>query len=87
METEYSMGETMCSTLMREKSALGDLQLVRQFSEAKSRCRPTILRLMYAVLETLKYFCKLCVNYILKDKTPAEVAIEYCKRVIRCPPK
>ncbi len=77
----YSVTETLCSTLHGDRISQGDLQLVREFSEAKSRCKPTIVRLMYAILKTAKYFCKLCENYILKDRTPAEIVVEYCKRV------
>ena len=79
-EASFSTTETLCSTLYKEPS-FNVLQLLKQVSEIKAKCKPTIVRFLYALLETLKYYCKISRNYMLKDKSPNEVMVEYCKRV------
>jgi len=58
-----------------------ELTLLKQVSEVKSQCNPTLVRMLIAIFETLKYYCKLTRNQILNDHTSDEIVNEYCKRV------
>lgn len=58
-----------------------DLKLIKQVSEIKEKLSPTLVRLTFAILETLKYYCKVSKKCI-KDRPISEMADEYCKRVI-----
>ena len=77
-----SAAETMCSTTYKADPSLYDMQLLKQASEFKSQYKPTLVRLVYAILETLKYYCKVTKRYIMKDRSPEEAVQEYCKRVL-----
>lgn len=74
--------ETVCSTQYKANPSLYDLNLLKQISEIKASFEPTLLRLTYALLETLKHYCKVSKQCIIKDYSPNEVLNEYCKRVV-----
>lgn len=73
--------ETVDISQYKANPSLYDLKLIKQVSEFKSKLQPSLVRLVYAILETFKYYCKVTKKCI-KDKPLHEIIDEYCKRVI-----
>eukprot|EP00826_Nyctotherus_ovalis_P040843 TRINITY_DN4059_c0_g1_i12.p1 TRINITY_DN4059_c0_g1~~TRINITY_DN4059_c0_g1_i12.p1 ORF type:complete len:346 (-),score=28.18 TRINITY_DN4059_c0_g1_i12:535-1572(-) len=73
--------ETVCSMKYKADPNYYDLKLIKQVSDIKSKLSPTLVRLLYAILETIKYYCKLTKQYIMKECPLSEIMGEYCRRV------
>jgi len=43
--------------------------------------KATVVRLIFSLLKTISFYCKVCMNCILRDKAEHEMIMEYCKRV------
>lgn len=61
---------TQCETLLAQSSRRGP-------NESKA----LIVRLLYNIFKTISYYCKVCTNCILRDKSANAIISEYCKRV------
>jgi len=73
--------ETVSSAKYKTNPSFFDLKLIRQVSNIKSQLSPTLVRLVYAILETIKYYCKLIKQYIVKECPLNERMMEYFRRV------
>jgi hypothetical protein len=73
--------ETVSSAKYKTNPTYFDLKLIRQVSDIKTQLSPTLVRLVYAILETIKYYCKLSKQYIVKECPLNEMTGEYCRRV------
>ncbi len=40
-----------------------------------------LVRLLHAIFKTIKYYCKVCISCVLRDKDEYRMLSEYCKRV------
>lgn len=52
--------------------------------EVKEQCKSSLLRLLFAVFETFRYYCKVTKSCIRKFGSVEDVLSDYCKRVSRC---
>lgn len=58
-----------------------DLKMMEAVSEMKAQFSPSLLRLLFSILETFRYYCKVAKNCIKQCHSQEEMLNEYCKRV------
>jgi len=58
-----------------------DLKMMTGVNEIKSHFNPSLLRLLFALLETFRYYCRVAKNCIKQCNSQEEFLDEYCKKV------
>jgi hypothetical protein len=58
-----------------------DLNMITSINKLKSYFNPSLLRLLFALLETFRYYCKVAKKCIKQCNSQEEFLNEYCKRV------
>lgn len=78
---KYSITENIERTQCKSDPCEYDLKMMEAVTEIKAQFNPSLLRLLFSILETFRYYCKVTKNRIKQCYSQEEMLNEYCKRV------